>query len=52
MDESRIVKMMFAYRTDGHAARIMHVVAGAMSPDDIKMVAHYIATQPAAPEPK
>jgi cytochrome c553 len=45
LDESRIVKLMLAYRTAGQGSQIMHVVAGALTPEEIDAVAHYLAAK-------
>ncbi len=43
LDEDRIVKSMLAYRSDVHGSQIMHVVAAALSPDEIAAIARYLA---------
>jgi cytochrome c553 len=48
LDEGRIVQSMLAYRAAAGGNQIMHVVAGALSPEEIAAVAHYIAVQPSA----
>src|ERR1700728_3146645 len=49
LDESRIVKSLWAYRSGERAGPIMHVVAAALSPEEITAVAHYLAGQKPAP---
>jgi cytochrome subunit of sulfide dehydrogenase len=49
MDESRIVKSLWAYRSGERAGSIMHVVAAALGPEDILALAHYLAGQRPAP---
>jgi cytochrome c553 len=48
LDETRIVHSMLAYRSADQGNQIMHVVAGALSPEEIATVAHYLARQPSA----
>ena len=45
LDESRIVKSLLAYRSGESEGHIMHVVAAALSPEQIAAVAHYLAGQ-------
>jgi cytochrome c553 len=45
LDEDRIVKLMLAYRLESHGNQIMHVVASALSPEEIAAIAHYLARQ-------
>jgi cytochrome c553 len=52
LDESRIVKSLWAYRSGERAGSIMHVVAAALSPEEIKAVAHYLAGQKPAAGPQ
>jgi cytochrome subunit of sulfide dehydrogenase len=49
LDEVRIVKSLWAYRSGERAGPIMHVVAAALSPEEIAAVAHYLAGQRPAP---
>jgi sulfide dehydrogenase cytochrome subunit len=49
LDEVRIVKSLWAYRSGQRAGPIMHVVAAALSPEEIAAVAHYLAVQRPAP---
>jgi sulfide dehydrogenase cytochrome subunit len=46
LDESRIIRLMLAYRSADQGSQIMHVVAGALSPEEIEAVAHYVALHP------
>ena len=48
MEESQLVQMLLAYRSGQRPSQIMQVVAGALSPDEIAAVAHYLASPPAA----
>ena len=49
LDENRIVQSMRAYRSGERTSQIMHVVAAALSPEEIAAIAHYLAGQrPAA----
>ena len=49
LDETRIVQSMRAYQSGERTNQIMHVVAAALSPEEITAVAHYLAGQkPAA----
>jgi cytochrome c553 len=45
LDEGRIVKSLRAYRSGERAGQIMHVVAAALSPEEIAAVAHFLAGQ-------
>ncbi len=47
-DEAGIVRALLAYRAPDASSQIMHVVAGALSPEEIAAVAHYLAAQPVA----
>ncbi len=42
-NEQRLAATMMAYRADAGRSQIMHVVAAALSPDEIAAVAHYLA---------
>jgi cytochrome c553 len=51
LSEADIVRRMLAYRADEKSSQVMHVVAGALSPEEIVAVAHYIAAQQSADAP-
>jgi sulfide dehydrogenase cytochrome subunit len=51
LDESRIVQSMRAYRSGERTSQIMHVVAAALSPEEIAAVAHSLAGQRPAAAP-
>jgi cytochrome c553 len=46
LEESRIVHLMLAYRSAEQRSQIMHVVAGALTPEEIQAVAHFVARPP------
>jgi cytochrome c553 len=50
LDESRIVHLMLAYRAAEQGSQIMHVVAGALTAEEIEAVAHYVARHPIEPK--
>jgi cytochrome c553 len=51
LDESRIVHLMLVYRSTDQGSQIMHVVAGALSPEEIEAVAHFVAGHPSGTRP-
>ncbi len=44
-NQGRIETAMLAYRSDPNSSQIMHVVARALSPEEITAVAQYLAAQ-------
>jgi cytochrome c553 len=51
-DEGAIVQAMLAYRSGARESQIMHIVATALSPDEITAIGHYLASQkPMADQP-
>ncbi len=48
MSEARLRGLMMAYRSGKRSSQIMHVVASALSSEEIAAIAHYIAGQRAA----
>ena len=45
LSEGRIVELMSGFRSDAGAPQIMHVVAGALTTEEIAAVARYLAEQ-------
>lgn len=45
LDEGRAVSMMLSYRSGARQSQVMHVVASALSAEEITAVAHYLAGQ-------
>lgn len=44
-NEEHIVQLMLAYRSGLRSSQIMQVVAGALSPEEITDIAHFLAAQ-------